>query len=243
MRLYEYEAKAVLSKNGVPTSKGGVAKTADDAARIAGEVGGDVVLKSQVLSGGRMKAGGVQFASSPDEARGHADRILRLEIGGHMPRGVLVESKSAVKQEYYGGIIYDAVAKLPVAIFSDMGGIDIEQVAEEHPDHVARARGRCATRSADAPCLTDGGEQPRVAILERAGVHVDPVTQRGHGIGLRRGREAAADRQGPHPRCARREQGRRRVVAHDGLRPVQLEERGPRGEGTRQRPGHRPAAD
>ena len=139
MRLYEYEAKAVLAKSGVATSKGGLARTADDAARIAGEVGGEVVLKSQVLSGGRMKAGGVQFASSPDEARGHAERILQLEIGGHMPRGVLVEAKSAVKHEYYAGIIYDAVAKLPVAIFSDMGGIDIEQVAEEHPERVARA--------------------------------------------------------------------------------------------------------
>jgi succinyl-CoA synthetase beta subunit/citryl-CoA synthetase large subunit len=138
VRLYEYEAKAVLAKNGVPTSKGGVARTADDAARIAGEIGGDVVLKSQVLSGGRMKAGGVQFASSADEARRHAEAILKLEIGGQQPRGVLVEAKSRVVHEYYAGVIYDAVAKLPVAIFSDMGGIDIEEVAKTHPDHVGR---------------------------------------------------------------------------------------------------------
>jgi succinyl-CoA synthetase beta subunit/citryl-CoA synthetase large subunit len=138
MRFYEYEAKAVLAKNGVPTSKGGLAKSGDDAARLAAEIGGDVVLKSQVLSGGRMKAGGVQFASSADEARKHAEAILKLEIGGQQPRGVLVEAKSAVKKEYYAGVIYDAVAKLPVAIFSDMGGIDIEEVAEKHPDHVGR---------------------------------------------------------------------------------------------------------
>jgi succinyl-CoA synthetase beta subunit/citryl-CoA synthetase large subunit len=138
MRFYEYEAKALARKAGIPTSKGGAATTPDEAARIAGEIGGDVVLKSQVLTGGRMKAGGIQFASSPDEARAHAERILKLEINGQAPRNVLVESKQPVKKEYYAGIIYDGVAKLPVAIFSDMGGIDIEQVAEEHPDHVAR---------------------------------------------------------------------------------------------------------
>ncbi|HXK33735.1 MAG TPA: ATP-grasp domain-containing protein [Dehalococcoidia bacterium] len=138
MRFYEFEAKALLAKCGIPTSKGGTATTPDDAARIAADVAGDVVLKSQVLSGGRMKAGGVQFASTPDEARRHAEHILQLEIGGHRPRNVLIEAKAPVKQEYYAGITWDAVAKLPVAIFSDMGGIDIEQVAEEHPDHVGR---------------------------------------------------------------------------------------------------------
>ena len=88
MRFYEYEAKAVLAKNGIPTSKGGLAKSGDDAARLASEIAGDVVLKSQVLSGGRMKAGGVKFASSPDEARAHAEAIVNLEIGGQLPRGV-----------------------------------------------------------------------------------------------------------------------------------------------------------
>jgi succinyl-CoA synthetase beta subunit len=139
LRLFEYEAKSVLRKSGIATSKGGIARSADEAGRIASEIGGEVVLKSQVLSGGRMKAGGVRFATSADDARNHAGEILALEIGGHLPRGVLVESKSAVKKEYYAGIIFDAIAKLPVAIFSDMGGIDIEHIAEEHPQHVARA--------------------------------------------------------------------------------------------------------
>jgi succinyl-CoA synthetase beta subunit/citryl-CoA synthetase large subunit len=138
MRFYEYEAKALLAKNGVPTSKGGAVTSADDAARLAEEIGGEVVLKSQVLTGGRMKAGGIQFAASPDEAREHAEHILKLEINGQAPRCVLVEGKSPVKKEYYAGIIYDGNAKLPVAIFSDMGGIDIEEVAEKHPEHVAR---------------------------------------------------------------------------------------------------------
>ncbi len=138
MRFYEFEAKALLGQAGVPVAKGGTATTADEAARIAASVGGEVVLKSQVLSGGRMKAGGVKFASTPDEARVAAEHILKLEIGGQMPRCVLIDSKQPVKKEYYAGIIYDAVAKLPVAIFSDMGGIDIEEVAEKNPEHVAR---------------------------------------------------------------------------------------------------------
>jgi succinyl-CoA synthetase beta subunit/citryl-CoA synthetase large subunit len=139
MRFYEFEAKALMRKAGVPTSKGGTATTPDEAARIASEVGGELVLKSQVLTGGRMKAGGIKFASSADEARAAAEHILKLEINGQSPRCVLVESKQPVKKEYYAGVIYDAVAKLPVAIFSDMGGIDIEEVAEKHPEHVARA--------------------------------------------------------------------------------------------------------
>jgi succinyl-CoA synthetase beta subunit/citryl-CoA synthetase large subunit len=138
VRFYEFEAKALLGKAGVPVAKGGTATSADEAARIMASVGGEVVLKSQVLSGGRMKAGGVKFASTPDEARAAAEHILKLEIGGQMPRCVLIDSKQPVKKEYYAGVIYDAVAKLPVAIFSDMGGIDIEEVAEKNPEHVGR---------------------------------------------------------------------------------------------------------
>jgi succinyl-CoA synthetase beta subunit/citryl-CoA synthetase large subunit len=85
-----------------------------------------------------MKAGGVQFADTPDEAAQHAEHVLNLEINGHMPRGVLVDSKASVKQEYYAGVVWDGIRKQPVMLFSDMGGIDIEQVAEEHPDHVGR---------------------------------------------------------------------------------------------------------
>ncbi len=138
MRFYEFEAKRLLAKHGVPVAKGGVASTPEEAERIAGEAGGPVVLKSQVLAGGRMKAGGVKFADTPAEAKQHASEILALKIRGQLPKGVLVEAKAPVKQEYYLGVTYDALAKLPVAIFSDMGGIDIEEVAEQHPDHIAR---------------------------------------------------------------------------------------------------------
>ena len=138
MRFYEFEAKQLLAKQGVPTPAGGVAKTPEDAERIAADTGGAVVLKSQVLSGGRMKAGGVKFADTPAEAKAAAAEILALEISGQMPVGVLVEAKASIQQEYYLGVTYDAVAKQPVAIFSDMGGIDIEEVAEQHPGHVAK---------------------------------------------------------------------------------------------------------
>ncbi len=138
MRFYEFEAKRLLAGQGIATPGGGLATSPDDAERIAADVGGPVVLKSQVLAGGRMKVGGVKFADTPAEAKAAAAEILALEIRGQLPRGVLVETKATVRQEYYLGVTYDALAKLPVAIFSDMGGIDIEEVAEQHPDHVVK---------------------------------------------------------------------------------------------------------
>ncbi len=138
MRFFEYESRQIVAKAGIPTSPHGFATTAEEARRIATEIGGPTVIKSQVLTGGRMKAGGVKFADTPDEAEAHARDILALEIGGHMPRGVLVDSKVDVKQEYYAGVVWDGMRKQPVILFSDMGGIDIEEVAESHPDHVGR---------------------------------------------------------------------------------------------------------
>src|SRR5213080_4755014 len=138
MRFYEYEAKALFARHGAPLLRGRLAHTAAEAKTIAAEIGGAVVLKSQVLTGGRMKAGGVKFADTPEQAEAYAADILELEINGHMPRGVLVDPRAEVEQEYYAGVVWDGIAKQPVILFSDMGGIDIEQVAEEHPDHVGR---------------------------------------------------------------------------------------------------------
>ena len=138
MRFFEYESRAIVAKAGIPVTKHGFAKTADEARRIAEQIAGPVVIKSQVLTGGRMKAGGVQFADTPEEAARHAEHVLDLEINGHMPRGVLVDHRADVAHEYYAGVVWDGTRKRPVMLFSDMGGIDIEQVAEEHPDHVAR---------------------------------------------------------------------------------------------------------
>ncbi len=138
MRFYEYESRQILAREDIPLSKHGFARTAEEARQIAADIGGSVVIKSQVLTGGRMKAGGVKFADTPEEAEAHARDILQLEIGGHMPRGVLVDSRAEIKQEYYAGVVWDGVRKLPTFVFSDLGGIDIEEVAESHPDHIGR---------------------------------------------------------------------------------------------------------
>jgi succinyl-CoA synthetase beta subunit len=138
MRFFEYESREIVRRAGIPTTDFGFATTPEEARAVAERIAGPVVIKSQVLTGGRMKAGGVQFADTPDEAERHARDVLALEINGHVPRGVLVDSKAQVAQEYYAGVVWDGLRKQPVMLFSDMGGIDIEEVAEQHPDHVGR---------------------------------------------------------------------------------------------------------
>src|SRR6266513_1992159 len=138
MRFFEYEAREIVKRAGIPVTDYGFATDPAAAGAIARRIGGQTVIKSQVLSGGRMKAGGVKFADDPEQASTYAREILALEIGGHMPRGVLVDPKADVEQEYYAGVVWDGTRKQPVMIFSPVGGIDIEQVAEEQPDKVSR---------------------------------------------------------------------------------------------------------
>jgi succinyl-CoA synthetase beta subunit len=138
MRFFEYEARELVKRAGIPVTDYGFATDAAQAGEIARRIGGPTVIKSQVLSGGRMKAGGVKFADSPEQAEAFASDILELEIGGQKPRGVLVDPKAEVEQEYYAGVVWDGTRKRPVMIFSPVGGIDIEQVAEEQPDAVGR---------------------------------------------------------------------------------------------------------
>jgi succinyl-CoA synthetase beta subunit/citryl-CoA synthetase large subunit len=138
MRFYEYESRRIVERAGIPVTDYGFAKTATEARAAAEKIDGPAVIKSQVLVGGRMKAGGVKFADTADEAEQHAAEILELEIAGHKPVGVLVDPKAEVEQEYYAAVLWDGRAKAPMMLFSDMGGIDIEEVAENHPDHVGR---------------------------------------------------------------------------------------------------------
>jgi succinyl-CoA synthetase beta subunit len=138
MRFFEYEAREIVKRAGIPVTDFGFATTPLEAHEIAARIGEPVVIKSQVLTGGRMKAGGVQFADTPDEAAAKAEQVLALEINGHVPRGVLVDTRAQVAKEYYAGVVWDGIRKKPVMLFSDMGGIDIEEVAETHPDHVGR---------------------------------------------------------------------------------------------------------
>src|SRR5882762_4392168 len=138
MRFFEYEAREIVKRAGIPVTDYGFTTDPAEAGEIAARIAGPTVIKSQVLSGGRMKAGGVKFAETPQEAEAYAKDILELEINGHEPRGVLVDPKAEVEQEYYAGVVWDGTRKQPVMIFSPVGGIDIEQVAEEQPDKVGR---------------------------------------------------------------------------------------------------------
>jgi succinyl-CoA synthetase beta subunit/citryl-CoA synthetase large subunit len=138
MRFYEYEAKALFRRHRMPLGEGRVVDSTDAAREAFDAIGGPVVLKSQVLSGGRMKAGAVKFADTADEAATHFETIMPIVVKGETARSVLVEKKSPVAQEYFVAITWDGRAKKPVLIFSDMGGIDIEEVAETHPDHVSK---------------------------------------------------------------------------------------------------------
>jgi succinyl-CoA synthetase beta subunit len=138
MRFFEYESRKIVERAGIPVTDYGFCTTAAEAREAAERIGGPTVVKSQVLTGGRMNAGGVKFADTPEQAETHAAAILELEIGGHLPVGVLVDPRAAIEQEYYAAVLWDGRAKRPMMLFSDMGGIDIEQVAEEHPGHVGR---------------------------------------------------------------------------------------------------------
>ncbi|HIF99235.1 MAG TPA: hypothetical protein EYQ54_19810 [Myxococcales bacterium] len=138
MRFYEYEAKALFRKHGLPLGEGQIVHSAEAARAAFNAIGGPVVLKSQVLSGGRMKAGAVRFADTADEAAAHYESILPIVVKGEKARSILIEQKSPIAQEYFVAITWDGRAKQPILVFSDMGGIDIEEVAEKHPDHVSK---------------------------------------------------------------------------------------------------------
>jgi succinyl-CoA synthetase beta subunit len=138
MRFFEYEAREIVKRAGIPVTDFGFATTPQEAREIAVRIGEPVVIKSQVLTGGRMKAGGIKFAEDPDDAAAKAEQVLALQINGHVPRGVLVDPRARVAQEFYAGVVWDGIRKRPVMLFSDMGGIDIEEVAETDPDHVGR---------------------------------------------------------------------------------------------------------
>src|ERR671925_2019012 len=120
MRFFEYESRRIVELSGILVTEYGFCTTPAQAREAAERIGGPTVIKSQVLTGGRMKAGGVKFADTPEEAERHAADILELEINGHMPRGVLVDSRFEVAQEYYAGVTWDGTRRRPFLIFSDM---------------------------------------------------------------------------------------------------------------------------
>jgi len=136
--LYEYQGKELFRRFGIPVSDGRLA-TAPEEARLAAEVlGGPVVVKAQVLTGGRGKAGGVKLADGPGDAEAKARDILGLDIRGHVVRRLWIEQASEIAKEYYLSITFDRGAKKPLYMLTTEGGIEIEQVAEENPDALAR---------------------------------------------------------------------------------------------------------
>ncbi len=138
MKIHEYQAKEIFAKYGVPIPKGRVARTPEEAAQVAQEIGGTVVVKAQVHVGGRGKAGGIKLAKSPDEARQMAQQILGMDIKGLKVEEVLVEAAADIKEEYYIGITTDRAARRNIVMVSAAGGIDIEEVAETSPEKIAR---------------------------------------------------------------------------------------------------------
>jgi succinyl-CoA synthetase beta subunit len=132
--LYEYQGKQLFARYGIPISDGCLVETAEEARGAADEIGGPVVVKAQVLTGGRGKAGGIKLASSPDEAEQHARAILGLDIRGHVVRRVWIESASDIAKEYYLSLTFDRGAKQPLFMFTTQGGVEIEEVAESNPD-------------------------------------------------------------------------------------------------------------
>ena len=138
MNLHEYQAKALFAEHGVPIPIGKVAATADQAREIARELGGKVVVKSQVLTGGRGKAGGVKLANNPDEAEEVAGHILGMKIRGYKVRKVLIDEAVDIKDEIYLAILIDRSRRRSMMMASAAGGVDIEQVAEETPEKIVR---------------------------------------------------------------------------------------------------------
>ena len=138
MKLYEYQAKEIFSKYGIGIQKGKLAKTPYEAKQIAAAIGGPVVLKSQVLVGGRGKAGGVKIIDDLSEVEKVADKILKSEIKGHKPVGILVEKKMEIKKELYLSIVFDRKMKKTVIIFSPSGGMDIEEISKSSPEKITK---------------------------------------------------------------------------------------------------------
>jgi succinyl-CoA synthetase beta subunit len=136
--LYEYQGKELFKRFGMPVSEGRLATTPQEARAAAEEIGGQVVVKAQVLTGGRGKAGGVKLADDPADAEAKANDILGLDINGHVVRKLWIESASDIAKEYYLSITFDRGAKKPLFMLTTEGGVEIEQVAEEKPEALAR---------------------------------------------------------------------------------------------------------
>jgi succinyl-CoA synthetase beta subunit len=160
--LYEYQAKELFRAHGVPAPDGAVVTTVDDAVAAAEALGLPVMVKSQVKIGGRGKAGGVKFAATIDDVRTHAGTILGLDIKGHITRQVLITPASGIAEEYYVSFLLDRANRTFLAMATHEGGMEIEQLAEERPDALARipVDALAGVDAAKAAEIADAGKFP-----------------------------------------------------------------------------------
>jgi succinyl-CoA synthetase beta subunit len=173
MDLYEYQGKELFKRFGIPVSEGRLATTPEEARAAAGELGGQVVVKAQVLTGGRGKAGGIKLADGPDDARAKAREILGLDIRGHVVRRLWIEQASDIAKEYYLSVTFDRGAKKPLLMLTTEGGVDIEEVAATKPEALARLhvdplagfQPYQARRLVYAAGIADPGEQKQVLSI------------------------------------------------------------------------------
>ncbi|MBY8857866.1 ADP-forming succinate--CoA ligase subunit beta [Nocardia sp. CA2R105] len=138
MDLFEYQAKELFVKHGVPSSEGRVTDSAEDARAIATEIGKPVMIKSQVKVGGRGKAGGVKYSATPDDAFANAQNILGLDIKGHVTKKILVAEAKDIAEEYYISFLLDRSNRTYLAMCSVEGGMEIEEVAATKPERLAK---------------------------------------------------------------------------------------------------------
>jgi len=138
MDLYEYQGKQLFKQFGIPVSDGRLASTPEEARQAAEELGGPVVVKAQVLTGGRGKAGGVKLADDPADAEQKANDIIGLDIRGHVVEKVWIEKASDIAKEYYLSVTFDRGTKQPLFMFTTQGGVDIEEVAASSPDALVK---------------------------------------------------------------------------------------------------------
>ena len=137
MRFYEFEAKRLLGKHGIPVPRSGTAQTSAEAERLATDIGCPVVLKAQVISPAALKAGVARSAESPAQARQAAEELLQIDDGGRKPKGILIEKKLAAVKDYSLAVTYDGIAKRPVMIASGMPG-NVDEIAGLHPDRIVK---------------------------------------------------------------------------------------------------------
>ena len=138
MDLLEYQGKQLFKKHGVPVPEGRPASTVEEAVQAAEGLGYPVVVKAQVLIGGRGKAGGIKLAGTRDEVEQHAGAILGMDIRGFTVHELYIEKASDIAEEYYAAIVFDRSAKAPMAMLSRMGGMDVEEIAETDPEAIVR---------------------------------------------------------------------------------------------------------